>query len=140
MATNDVRDLPGLSRQVLYEFEMVEALAKRQVDLLLGAPQPAWRERFNTPDPLERDWFEENAMLESQLLHVRALTTLCSSRRRQRNGGHEARRGGGRGDCRTASLRTTSMIRSQSGVGTRMAGAAARPCSRTRTSIESRAR
>jgi hypothetical protein len=68
------RDLAGLSRQVLHEFEMIEALAKRQVDVLSGAPRSEWQERFETPDPLDRAWFEVNAMLESELLHARALT------------------------------------------------------------------
>ena len=68
------RDLVGLSRQVLYEFEMVEALAKRMVDLTLGGAQPEWQERFGTDDEPRRDWFEINAMLESLLIHARALT------------------------------------------------------------------
>lgn len=55
---------------------MVEALAKRQVDLLMGHPQAGWRERFQTPDPLERAWFEESAFCESFLIHVRNLTVF----------------------------------------------------------------
>jgi hypothetical protein len=74
LVTDAARDLVGLSRQVLYEFEMVEALAKRLTDLSMGTPQPGWKERFGTSSPLERDWFERNAMLESLLIHVRALT------------------------------------------------------------------
>lgn len=70
----DDRDLVGLSRQVLYEFEMIEFLAKRLVDLVMGVPQPSWKERFDTPEPLVRHTFEANAMLESLLIHVRALT------------------------------------------------------------------
>jgi hypothetical protein len=66
-------ELVGVSRQVLYDFEMVEALAKRQVDLMIG-PQDAWRERFDTGKDLRRDWFEVNAMLESMLMHARSLT------------------------------------------------------------------
>ena len=69
------RNLVGLSRQVLYEFEMIEFLAKRLADLEVG-PQPAWRERFQTPVPLVRDRFEYNAMLESLLVHARALTAF----------------------------------------------------------------
>jgi hypothetical protein len=66
-------DLVGLSRQVLYDFEMVEALAKRQVDLILGASQSAWGDRFPWTGPVQRDWYEENALIESQALHARAL-------------------------------------------------------------------
>jgi hypothetical protein len=71
------RDLPGLSRQVLYDFEMLEALAKRLIDIDLVAPQPAWRERFGTtPADLERAWWEVNAMLESFLIHARNLVAF----------------------------------------------------------------
>ena len=69
------RDLVGMSRQVIYEFEMVEAIAKRLTDINMGAPQDLWRERFGTrPPDLQRAWWETNALLESLLLHVRQLT------------------------------------------------------------------
>jgi hypothetical protein len=61
----DDRDLVGFSRQVLFEFEMIEFLAKRLVDLVMGVPQPSWPKRFDTPEPLERHWLEANLMLES---------------------------------------------------------------------------
>jgi hypothetical protein len=67
------RDLVGLSRQVLYDFEMVEALVKRQVDLMLGSSQPAWRQRFPWTGPVHREWFEENAFIEAGVMHARAL-------------------------------------------------------------------
>jgi hypothetical protein len=69
----DAVDLVGLSRQVLYDFEMVEALAKRQVDLMMGGSQSVWRDRFPWTGPVQRDWFEENAMIESQAMHARSL-------------------------------------------------------------------
>jgi hypothetical protein len=102
MTANASRDLPGLSRQVLYEFEMVEALAKRQVDLLMGGPRPEWQERFKTPDPLERAWFEVNALLESELLHVRALTAFLfrpAPMPEKRAGGKGRRKAGGLSDA-----------------------------------------
>jgi hypothetical protein len=67
------RDLVGLSRQVLYDFEMLEALVKRQVDLMLGSSQAAWRERFPWTGPVHRQWFEENAFIEAGVMHARAL-------------------------------------------------------------------
>jgi hypothetical protein len=67
-------ELVGLSSHVLYDFEMTEALAKRVVDVVLGAPQTAWQKRFKTrANVIERDWFEQNAMLESMLIHARAI-------------------------------------------------------------------
>jgi hypothetical protein len=71
--TAPLPDLVGLSRQVLYDFEMVEALAKRQVDLIIGASQSAWNERFPWPGSVKRDWFEVNAFIESQAMHARSL-------------------------------------------------------------------
>lgn len=63
-----------MSRQVLYDFEMVEALSKRLVDVLLGKPQVAWSARFETVDAdTRRTWFETNAMLEGVVIHGRAL-------------------------------------------------------------------
>jgi len=74
MANSDRHALIGLSRQVLYEFEMVEFLAARLLDFNLGRPTARSRDRFGTPDPLDRHPFEWNAMLESLLIHVRQLT------------------------------------------------------------------
>jgi hypothetical protein len=62
---------------VLYDLEMVEHLAKRQVDLIMGSPQPLWKDRMRSPvELLARQDFEVNAMLESQLLHARALVAF----------------------------------------------------------------
>jgi hypothetical protein len=72
----DGRDLVGFSRQTLYEFEMVEHLAKRQVDLLLGKVQDGWADRLGSHSSLDHPWFERNAIAESFLIHVRNLTTF----------------------------------------------------------------
>ncbi len=87
---------------------MVEALAKRQVDLILGRPQTAWRGRFKTPDPLKRAWFEKNAMAEVLLVHVRALTKFLFVPRRLPRNARAASDGAGRPGSRTASPRTIS--------------------------------
>jgi hypothetical protein len=76
-------ELRDLSTPVLYDFLMVEATAKRLADLEAGrngiAPNPKWRRRFDTPEPLDRQWFEENALIESLLLHTRALVKFFYS-------------------------------------------------------------
>lgn len=60
---------------MLYDFEMVEALAKRLVDIFLDGPDPERAERFGTtPEDLRRSWLETNAMLESLTVRARALT------------------------------------------------------------------
>jgi len=75
------RDLVGFSRQALYELEMVEHLAKRQVDLILGSVRPEWRERLGS-GPLTQAWFEQNAIAESFLIHVRNLAAFLYRTRR----------------------------------------------------------
>jgi hypothetical protein len=47
----------------------------------MRAPQLVWRERFDTPEPLERRVFEANAMLEVLLINVRALTRFLFATR-----------------------------------------------------------
>src|SRR5262245_30918918 len=60
----------------------------------MGAPQPGWRKRFDTPDALVRHPFEVNAILESLLIHVRALTSFLfdSPRTAARQGANVKRR------------------------------------------------
>jgi hypothetical protein len=119
------RDLVGLSRQILYDFEMVEALAKRLVDIELQEPQVAWQKRFETTDAdVRRSWFETNALLESLLIHARGLTTFLYSSRPTPEAERSRSKRGKAGNRGTPSPRTTSTT-SKTG-GAPMAEASAR--------------
>src|SRR3954447_7392283 len=86
----DRDELAGMSRQIAYDFEMVEALAKRLMDWQTGRPGAMWADRFPTPATFDPAWFEWNAVLEACMLHARALTDFlyesppASSRKRHK--------------------------------------------------------